>query len=64
MAGRAGGWNDAKMDAGMRNRRRFPVKAPTHQPDSCARSPGADRRLHVHTHTSVPTVHSCSYSGL
>jgi hypothetical protein len=40
MVGRGSGWDDAVMDAGMRNRGRFPVKTPTHQPDSCARSPG------------------------
>jgi len=56
MVGRGGGCNDAVMDAGMRNLSRFPVKSPTHQPDSSARSPGANSCLHVHTHTRVRTV--------
>jgi hypothetical protein len=63
MVGRGSGWDYAVMDAGMRNRDRFPVKTPTHQPDSCARSPGTARRLHVCTHTGVRPVGSCSDSG-
>ena len=60
---RESGWDDAVMDAAMRNRGRFPIKAPTPQPDSCASSPGAASRLNVRTHTGVRTVGSCSESG-